>query len=297
MKSLLATGLLGLIVLTLLIPPPLDKVVFLDVGQGDAILIQKGTQQVLIDGGPGMTVLRRLGEELPWFDRTIEVVILTHPQQDHVEGLVHVLERYKVGLVLFPQAAYGSQLASTWLQELIDRSIPYRFAWAGQELQLDGVRFSVLAPFADAEGQALVKKSINNASTTTRIDFPAVGGAGALSFLMTGDAEAGAEKLLVERYKGSGTLNLEFLTPLDVDVLKAGHHGSKTSTTPELLAAASPSAVVVSVGADNRYGHPHPTAMERLKDFQVWRTDEDGSVRFRHYGGNWLISNSLNKLQ
>ncbi len=291
MKRLVAVGALVLIVVTLLIPPPEDKVVFLDVGQGDSILIQKGTQHVLMDGGPGMTVLRRLAEELPWFDRTIEVVILTHPQQDHVEGLVHVLERYKVGLVLFPQAAYGSQLATTWLQELIDRRIPYRFAWAGQELQLDGVRVSILAPFADAEGQALVKKNINEASTTTRIDFPAGGGAGALSFLMSGDAEAPAEKLLVEKYKGSGTLSLGFLTPsLDVDVLKAGHHGSKTSTTPELLAAASPSAVVVSVGADNRYGHPHPTVMERLKDFQVWRTDQSGSVRFANSMGKWLVA-------
>lgn len=280
MKKLLAIGLLGLIVVTLLIPQPEDKVVFLDVGQGDSILIQKGTQQVLIDGGPGMTVLRRLAEELPWFDRTIDVVILTHPQQDHVEGLVHVLERYKVGLVLFPQAAYGSQLATTWLQELIDRRIPYRFAWAGQEVQLDGVHVSILAPFADAEGQALVKKNINDASTTTRIDFPAVGGAGTLSFLMTGDAEASAEKLLVAREK-----NL-----LDVDVLKAGHHGSKTSTTAELLAATSPSAVVISVGADNRYGHPHQTVMERLKDFQVWRTDQDGSVRFINYDSKWLVA-------
>lgn len=271
----MAVGVLGLVIVTLLIPQPQDKVVFLDVGQGDSILIQKGTQQVLIDGGPGMTVLRRLGEELPLFDRTIDVVILTHPQQDHMEGLVHVLERYQVGLVLFPREPYDSQLMQTWLQELTERAVPYRFSQAGQRLQLDGVHIAILAPFTDAAGEALIKRNINEASTTTRVDFAG------LSFLMSGDAEAGAEKMLVERTDPS---------LLNVTVLKAGHHGSKTSTTAELLKATSPSAVVISVGKNNRYGHPHPTVLERLKDYYVWRTDQGGSVRFINDNNRWLLS-------
>lgn len=299
MKSLVAVGLLGLITVTLLVPQPEDKVVFLDVGQGDSILIQKGTQQVLVDGGQGMAVLRRLKEELPLFDRKIDVVIATHPDRDHLEGIVHVIERYEVGLVLLPQMPSGTQLQATWLtelKELVERKqVAYRFGWAGQELELDRVKLSILGPFRDGDptspsglrgaGKIIAPgNKTNNAAVLTRVDY------GSMSFLLTSDAETPVEKMLVEKYKGSGTLNSRFLTPsLDVDVLKAGHHGSKTSTTAELLAAASPSAVVVSVGADNRYGHPHPTVMDRLKDLQVWRTDQDGSVQFIAEGGQWLV--------
>lgn len=268
-------SLLLLITVMMLVPPPQDKVVFLDIGQGDSILLQNGTQQVLIDGGPGATVLERLGEELPWFDRTIDVVILTHPQQDHLEGLVHVLDRYRVGLVILPKAAYPSQLQAAWLQKLIDKKIPYRFSWAGEELRLADADVHILAPFPDAEDQALIAKNVNEASTTTRIDFDG------MSFLLSGDAEKAAEHLLVQRTSPA---------LLDIDVLKAGHHGSKTSTTPELLAAASPHIVAISVGAHNRYGHPTQEVLDRLKDLLVYRTDQLGSIRLIHEADRWLLS-------
>lgn len=272
-KSLIAASL-TVIALAQLVPGPADKVVFLDIGQGDSILIERGTAQFLVDGGAGMKVLERLGEEMPWFDKKLDVIILTHPQQDHVEGLLHVLERYQVGLVVFPQAAYGSQLNQEWLKKIRDWHIPYRFAWAGEKLSVADLQLQILAPFPDAEDQRLIARNINDASTTTRIDFAG------LSFLLSGDAEKPAEHYLVTH------------TPkafLDIDVLKAGHHGSKTSTTQELLNATTPQMVVISVGAKNKFGHPSAEVLQRLTALPVWRTDQNGSVKFEHTGEQWLL--------
>lgn len=255
-----------------LVPGPAEKVVFLDVGQGDAILMQSGTQQVLIDGGPDAAVLQRLGEELPWFDRTLEVVIATHPDKDHIGGLVHVLERYKVGLVVLPRVSHTSQLQSAWLDHLQgaldERGTQYRFANAGQKIKLNGLALDMLHP---ALGQQFGKKT-NNSSVSMKGNFYD------LSFLLTGDAEAPVEKQLVAAYGST----------LDVDILKAGHHGSKTSTSEALLAAATPLGVVISAGRDNQYGHPHPDILERLKNYHLWRTDQHGSVRFLRESGQWL---------
>lgn len=271
----------GIIVFTLFIRGPEDKVVFLDVGQGDAILLQSGAHQVLVDGGPGATVLERLGEELPFFDKTLDVLVLTHPQRDHMEGLLHVLEHYDVGLVVLPRVAHTSQLQDVWLQKIIERSVPYRFAWAGERLQVGDMTVVVLGPFATPAAAAAIRSDLNNASVITRVDLCPE--RTCLSFLLTGDAERPAEALLVS------------LTPpalLDVDVLKAGHHGSNSSTHEPLVRAAHPRAAVISVGADNQFGHPHPTTLARLQGLPLWRTDEDGSIRFVWSGGQWLVTTS-----
>lgn len=257
----------GVLVIAMLVPVPADKVVFLDIGQGDSILLQDGTAQVLIDGGPGNAVLQRLAEEMPWFDKKLDVIILTHPQRDHMEGLLHVLSRYDVGLVVFPAVTYPSQLYQEWLRQLAERDVPVRFSYAGQALSLGKLKLQILGPLE------LNVKDVNDASTVTRVDF------GELSLLLTGDAERVAENKLVKTYGSE----------LDIDVLKAGHHGSNSSTHAALLAAASPSAVVISVGKDNSYGHPHPKMLERVAGMRVWRTDEMGSVRFERVKNTWFI--------
>jgi len=287
---------IGIIIVASFEYGPVDKVVFMDVGQGDAILLQDGTRQVLIDGGRGMAVLQRLAEEMPWFDRKIEVVVVTHPQQDHMEGLMHVLERYEVGMVLLPYASHTSQLQEAWLQKIIDKNVPYRFTWTGQHLTVGDMDFQVLGPIDSPAAQAAVKADLNNASLVMRVDYcpegttprsptRPVGGIGevgsCLSLLLTGDAEARAERLMLE------SIRKELL---DVDVLKIGHHGSKSSTTAALLAATTPAAAVISVGADNRFGHPSEIVLQRLSEIPIWRTDEDGSIKFIHTRDQWLIS-------
>lgn len=262
-----------LIVFALLMPSPSSSVSFLDVGQGDAILVQSRSQQLLIDGGQGSSVLLAVAQEMPWFDRTIEVVVNTHPDKDHLEGLVHLLQHYKVALVLLPRVPHSSQLYNEWLTRLQETAAQHatevRFAHEGQHLLLEDVSVEVLGPVVGEK-----PRKVNNASVLTRIDFSG------MRFLLTGDAEASAERALVARY-GSR---------LKSDVLKAGHHGSKTSTSSDILAAATPATAVISVGADNTYGHPHPTVLERLKGLPILRTDQQGTIRFTHVKERWLLS-------
>lgn len=277
-RAIILLGCTGLLATLSFVSGPAEKVVFLDVGQGDAILLQDGTAQVLIDGGPGMAVLPRLAEEMPFFDRRIDVVISTHPDRDHVEGLMHVLERYEVTLVLLPQLPHPSQLQERWLQRLEalmeQGKLAYRFAWAGQRLRVsDDFTVRLLGPFSEAGKILAPGGKSNNGAVLARVDF------GELSLLLTSDAEAVVEKRLVG----------EAREQLDVDILKAGHHGSKTSTSSDLLEAASPSAVVISVGRDNRYSHPHPLVLQRLEDLHLWRTDEHGSVRFQRWREKWFV--------
>jgi competence protein ComEC len=262
-------GLLGFI------KQPEDKVVFLDVGQGDAILFQSGSKQVLVDGGPGMDVLRRLGEEMPWFDRRIEVVVLTHPQSDHMEGLLHVIERYDVGMVLLPRVMSSTQMQKVWLEKIIEKDIPYRFAWSGQELLVGDLKLSVLNPFDVEEAEVATRANVNNASVVMRADFKE------MSFLLTGDMEKRVEKLVIEEVDNE---------VLDTDVLKVGHHGSKSSSREELIEVVSPQLAVISVGGDNKYGHPHEDVLNRLVDIPVMRTDEIGSVRFKWVDDKWFVS-------
>lgn len=186
-----------------------------------------------------------------------------------------MLERYEVKLVLLPYVADKSQLQEAWLQALHDKNIPYRFAHAGQELTLNQLSLKLLAPFITPEAQAAIKRDLNNGSIISRVDFHD------LSLLLSGDAEEPAEALLVQHTDPS---------VLDVDVLKAGHHGSKSSTTAQLLAATTPKVVAISVGAKNTYGHPHENVLERLESYRVFRTDEHGSVQFTYQQKKWLLS-------
>lgn len=278
MERSVAIGWLSILLLFLVIAASdtssVQKVVFLDVGQGDAILLQDGSRQVLIDGGEGSVVIERLGEEMSQYDRKIEVMVLSHPQQDHMEGLLHVLERYDVGMVLLPYAPHTSKLQQAWLTMLSDRNIPVRFAWAGQQLAVGEMDFKVIGPFDVPEAQAATRSDINNASTMMRLDF------NGMSFLFTGDTEKRVETMMVDRIPED---------VLDVDVFKAGHHGSNSSNHLPLLQATTPFASVISVGADNRFGHPHPDVLDRFAGMHVWRTDEDGSVRFVYTGGRWVV--------
>ncbi len=241
-------------------------VVFLDVGQGDAIFIQTPSgRQVLVDGGPSEAVLlSELGHQMPFWDRTLDVMVLTHPDADHVTGLVPVLERYQVEMVIFREVEHESEVYEYWLQLLGAEGAMVYQGQAGLSLTLDeGLEMVVLHP-----GVRLLEEANNN-SVVTRLTY------GEVSVLLPGDIEAEVERRLV--VEGA---------PLGSTVLKAAHHGSCSSTTQEFLEAVDPEVVVISVGADNDFGHPCAGVLERLElalnevegGLPVYRTDERGAV-------------------
>lgn len=245
---------------------------FLDVGQGDAILIHKGNQQVLVDGGPSpQAITLELSPKMPFWDRTIELVVLTHPSADHVTGLVEVLNRYQVKQVLYPDLDYDSSIYDKWLGLVKAKNIKYTIAQAGQEIDLgDGVVIEVLnppiTPLSDTESD------VDNNGVVLRITM------GEVSFLLTADIMWEAEfELIAHR------------ASLNSTGLKVAHHGSDTSTTPEFLAVVNPRVAVISVGEDNPFGHPSQEVIARLEEklgseniYQTYdkKTDEHHTIEF-----------------
>lgn len=241
---------------------------FFDVGQGDAIYIRTAEgNDILIDGGPGDAVLGKLGEAMPFNDRTIELVILTHPHADHVSGLVEILKRYSVKNILMPESVYDSATYGRFLELAKEKQIRTILPKLGQRIFFDretvfDVYFPIIGKFAKPPSD------INDVSIVGKMSF------GKSNILLTGDAGQDIEKLML-------ALGL----PLDSEILKVGHHGSRHSTSPEFVEAVSPEDSVISVGKGNSYGHPHPEVLGVLASLtpEVLRTDEKGDIVFRIY--------------
>jgi competence protein ComEC len=237
-------------------------VTLLDVGQGDAIFIQTPSgKQVLVDGGTSETVLlSELGSQMPFWDRTLDMMVLSHPDSDHITGLVPVLERYQVDTVIFREVKHDTEIYEYWQQLTQSEGATVYRGEAGLRITLDqGLEMVVLHP--GAEPVSGTETDVNNNSVVVRLVY------GNVSVLLTGDIEAVVEHQLV----AAGA-------PLESTVLKAAHHGSCSSTTQEFLDAVDPEMVVISVGADNNFGHPCADVMERLEGLPVYRTDVQGVV-------------------
>lgn len=239
------------------------EVTFLDVGQGDATLIETpGGTQVLVDGGPNSSVLQVLAKELPLFDRTLDMVIATHPDSDHVGGLSDVLERYTVSQLLLTEHEGDSVAATAFYDAAEVEGAVITMARRGQVWQLDtDTKLEVLFP--ETETSAM---ETNAASIILKLTH------GNNCFLLTGDAPKRIEEYLV----------LAEGENLECDVLKIGHHGSRTSTSEMFLAEVEPRYAVISYGADNRYGHPHVEVTDLLfnERVQVFETAKSGSITF-----------------
>lgn len=239
------------------------RVSFLDVGQGDAIYIESPTgTQILIDGGPDSTVVRRLGEVMPWYDRSIDLVIGTHPDADHVAGLIDVFSRYRVGTIM-----QSSVLGSTVTWNIFEKSAKAErpvilTAQRGQVVDIGGGAYmEVLSPDRDVS-----HLETNTGCVVTRLVY------GTTSFMFPCDAPQGIEEYLVAL---DGT-------SLKSDVLKPGHHGSKTSSSPLWIGYVDPVYAVYSRGCDNRYGFPHKQTVSTLKLFGIQSEDTclRGTVTF-----------------
>ena len=239
-------------------PDARTHVSFLDVGQGDSILVQSGQQEILVDGGPDATaVTRELGKRLPFWDRTIELVVLTHPHADHLTGLIEVLKRYHVGQVLYVETNSTSPLWTEWLQAIKDRKINVTIAVPGQDITTgDGdLSLEVLSAGGDSEA------TLDSGGIVLKVKDDKV------SFLLTADITEETElNLITERAN------------VDSTVLKVAHHGSYTTTSSQFLSVVTPQVAVISVGAENDYGHPSKEVLDRLADIPTYRTDQNGTI-------------------
>lgn len=237
-------------------------IAFLDVGQGDAIFIQTPTgRQILVDGGMYPSRLKqKLGQQMPFWDRHLDVVVATHPDADHVAGLVDLFTRYEVGLLVTNGAEMGeSSLYDALLQAAEAQQTPMHRAVAGEVIYIeDGVTLEIVHP-----GQQLDVDNRNNNSVSFRLVY------GRFTALLTGDVEETGEAEILRRDY-----------PLQAFLFKAGHHGAETSSTVPFLAAIRPSVVVVSSGVENRFGHPTPGMLQRAADVGalVLRTDQLGTI-------------------
>ena len=236
---------------------------FLDVGQGDAILIETPDGfEMLIDGGPNAAVLRELSKERSFFDREIDVVVTTHPDLDHIGGLVDVLKRYKVQTILRTENKNDKSAAEAFAAAAQKEKAEEILADAGQVLQLGAsTTIQIFSPTGDER-----QWESNASSIVLRVVY------GNTSFMLTGDAPQEIEDYLVKTYG----------TQLDSDVLKLGHHGSKTSSSEAWLDTVTPQYAVVSAGLDNKYGHPHQDVMQRVfaRNIQSSHTGTDGTITF-----------------
>ncbi len=236
-------------------------VYFLDVDQGDAILVvAPDGRQILIDGGPSPTaLLNELGDLLPFWDRDLDLVTLTHPDGDHITGLIPLLDRYRVTQVLDVPQSDAAPEAAPWRERLTRLNVRRIYAQRGMKLPIGDLLITVLNP--GPQPLTGTASDDNNNATVLRLDY------GATSLLLAADAEREAEAAMI----AAGL-------PLRADVLKLGHHGSSGATSAAFLAAVAPRMAVIQVGAGNPFGHPSAEVLKRLAGIAVYRTDQRGRV-------------------
>ena len=235
----------------------------LSIGQGDSIfLVSPSGAQILIDGGVDLSPLEEIGKRMPFFDRTIELVVLTHPNTDHMTVFPELLKRYTVKQVLLSGVQFDLGLYEAMLEEIDRAGIPVILADPAKDIVFDdGLILDIIWPPRTAFGSK--PKESNDASIVMRAMF------GTGSILLTGDIEEPAESAIL----ASGA-------DVRSTVLKVAHHGSRTSSSTGFLLAVDPQLAVMSLGAGNSYGHPHQEVLDRFRHFgiPVQRTDLDGSV-------------------
>lgn len=236
----------------------------LDVGQGDAIFLRSPSgRQILVDGGPDASVLRGLAQHMPLLDRSLDLVVLTHPDADHANGILPVLRNYAVAAIMLPRTPHETAVFRAILDEVERQHIPVLFPDPSLDLRFeDGLTLNVLWPPA---GRPPHGASTNNRAAVL------LARAGEKSLLLTADIEEESERAI-----------LRLGEDLHADALKVGHHGSKTSSGTGFLLAASPTRAFVSVAKKNGYGHPHPSVMARLRALGIatWVTGWEGEGKY-----------------
>jgi len=278
------------------------RIIFCDVGQGDAALIVKGSFQMLIDGGPDYTVLNCLGKYLPFWDREVEVVVMTHPQADHMNGLIGVLQRYKVGRFLAGVEKNETAGYRKLLDQIRKNRTEVHNVYAGDKLTIASsghimIYFDVFWPdrrwvedHTDVDSDQIAVNQKDNSGAVLGVStdgtdlnsycISLIMHYGNFKALFSGDADRSVEPQMIAR----GLL-------AKVDLLKVPHHGSATGMMPEWLQIISPKLAVISVGRNNRYRHPRKEALDMLNDMgtRVFRTDIDHDIEVESDGKSFGV--------
>jgi len=249
---------------------------FIDVGQGDATLVRTATHAVLIDGGEQrnsravLDYLRHAGVT------RLDYVVATHPHYDHIGGLIPVIAQLEIGRLLKPNVSHpdNTQAYQRFIQAIYNNDVYVVYSYLGYRLQAGLIDMVVVAPTGEEWRQ------LNNHSIALHKTH------GQISFLFTADAEVDSERRMLD-----GELDIS------ANVLRVGHHGSRTSTSYEFLQAVDPAFAVISLGANNRHGHPHREVMDRLQaqGAKIMRTDEMGTIRMITNGQTIELVNTVSR--
>ena len=211
------------------------EIIFMNIGQGDAILIQQNNFQILIDSGPDESIVYSLAKHMPWYDKNIEVLIITHPHEDHIGGISSIYDKYHVEKIYYNHVEYRN---STYEFIRTHYSDIMKSVVAGEYLKHKDISLLFIYPFK-SNTEEIQNENINNESVVTIVDIKGK------KILLTGDAEKPVEKEIEEIISGE-----------DIYILKAGHHCSKTSTSETFLKAVNPTYAICSCGKENKFGHP-----------------------------------------
>jgi len=256
------------------------RLIFCDIGQGDGMLIvtPKG-KQVVVDSGPGSKIVDCLGVNMPFWDRTIEMMILTHAQQDHMEGQVEIFNRYSVERVVWSGVENTTALFSAWQKLLSAEKSAVHLGRTGDKLKLDKVVFDVLWPSQEKSNlwKIAPPTDINDSSVVVRLEYnPDTGSEEAICAYLTGDLSKEI---------------LEGLINKPCQILKISHHGSKTGTNQEILEKVNPEIAIIQVGSKNRFGHPRKEVLDLLisKGIRILRNDTSGTIEIVSDGKSYTI--------
>jgi len=256
---------------------PIDYLKFsaLDVGQGDAeLIVTPRGQTILVDGGPDNKIIRRLSEELPFWQRRIDLVVLTHPHDDHFRGLIEVFKRYQVNNLILT----GIECFDPAYEEFIkvaQTSNVKIFIYNGLDnFMIDGLNIASLYPRENIKNKKY--DNSNNSSIVLKLSYNKI------DFLLMGDAETLVEQELL--FSSKNMLNAE--------VLKVAHHGAETSSGEDFLKVVKPTIALISVASENDYGHPSPRILKRLARLNIkeYLTKDVGTIHLKT-NGQWLKSN------
>ncbi len=251
------------------------EVSFIDVGQGDAIFIKTpNKKKIIIDFGDQKGV-KELNKKIPWWSKEVDLLIITHPHDDHIAGIDNVIKKYKIKNILLSGIEYDSPLYLDLLEKIKLKNIPIIIPSKNSEIILDEkCLIKIIYPFENLEKKEVA--NLNNSSIVTQLDC------NNSKFLFTGDIENEVEKEII-------TKNINIKS----DVLKIAHHGSISSSDEEFLEKVDPKIAIIMVGKNNKFNHPSLRILKRLekRNILIFRTDQDGSIKIISDGKNIYKSN------